>query len=171
MTEKNYFAKCTVYLGFMSSLQWPTESYFISSCQRSTMTSRARLERSHADLEQFGSLVPLISLLSLSDKLSSHKMILQRRYDLSGLEWLSSAGCGQGDEECVCSLLLVTSKLETLTYLYSEPVSSTGQWLQRWSRRQENNYHYWRENTWLMWRDWHCSAPSTDRVSKTITYV
>lgn len=87
-----------VYVRFMSRLQWTIESYFISSCQRSTMTSRPRLERSHADLEHFGSLVPLISRLSLSDKLSSHKIILQRRHDLSGLEWLSSADCGQGDE-------------------------------------------------------------------------
>lgn len=63
------------------------------------MTGRARLERSHADLEQFGSLEPLISLLSPSDILSSHQMILQRGHDLSGLEWLSSADCGQGDEE------------------------------------------------------------------------
>lgn len=35
----------------------------------------------------------------LSDKLSSHMMTLQRRYDLSGLEWLSSPDCGQRDEE------------------------------------------------------------------------
>lgn len=55
--------KCTVHLGFMSSRQWTVESCFISSCQRSTMTGRARLERSHADLEQFGSRVPLISAL------------------------------------------------------------------------------------------------------------
>lgn len=166
--------KCTAYLRFMSSRQWTIESYFISSCQRSTMTSRARLQRSHADLEQFGSLVPLISLLSLSDKLSSQKMkmILQRRYDLSGLEWLSSADCGQRHEVwvCACSLVRLTSKLEILTYLYSESVSLTGQWLQWWSREQENKYHYWRANIWLKWGEWHCSAPSTVRVSKTTTY-
>lgn len=50
-------------------------------------------------LEQLGRLVSLICLPSLSDKQSSHMMILQRRYDLSGLEWLSSGDCGQGDEE------------------------------------------------------------------------
>lgn len=113
------------------------------------MTSRARLERSHADSEQFGSLVPIF-LLPLSDKLSSYQTILQTMYNLSGLERLSSPDCGGGEEECVCSLLLVTSKSEILTYLYSEPVSSTGWRLQRWSRRQENNYHYRTENTLLM---------------------
>jgi len=46
-----------------------------------------------------GSLVPLISLLSPSDKLSSHWMNLQRRYDLSGLECLSSPDSAQRDEE------------------------------------------------------------------------
>lgn len=57
------------------------------------------LERTRAASEQLGSLVPLICLLSLSDKLSSHKMTLQRSYDLSGPGWLSSADCGEVDEE------------------------------------------------------------------------
>lgn len=57
------------------------------------------LERSRAASEQLGSPVPLICLLSLSDKLSSHEMTLQRSYDLSGPAWLSSADCGEADEE------------------------------------------------------------------------
>lgn len=57
------------------------------------------LERSRAVSEQLGSPVPLICLLSLSDKLSSRKMTLQRSYDLSGPGWLSSADCGEVDEE------------------------------------------------------------------------
>lgn len=57
------------------------------------------LERTRAASEQLGSPVPLICLLSLSDKLSSHKMTLQRSYDLSGPGWLSSADCGKVDEE------------------------------------------------------------------------
>lgn len=85
--------------GFMFMSVETTESYFINSCQRSTMTSCARLWRSRTYLDQLGCLVSLISLPSMSDKQSSHVMILQRRYDLSGLEWLSSADCGQGDEE------------------------------------------------------------------------
>lgn len=57
------------------------------------------LERYRAASEQLGSPVPLICLLSLSDKLSSHKMTLQRSYDLSGPGWLSSADCREVDEE------------------------------------------------------------------------
>lgn len=143
----------------MTSLQRRVESYFISSCQRSAMTSRARLEWSHADLEQFGSLVPLITLLSFSDKPSSHRMILQRGFDLNGCRQLTVVK--EMRNESVCSLVRVTSKLEILTYLYSEPVSSTGQRLQRWSRRQENKYHYRRANTRIMWREWHSAAPPT----------
>lgn len=57
------------------------------------------MERTRAASEQLGSPVPLICLLSLSDKLSSHKMTLQRSYDLSGPGWLSSADCGEAEEE------------------------------------------------------------------------
>lgn len=56
-------------------------------------------EESCTQWELLGSLVPLISLLSMSDKLSSHKMITQRRNDLSALEWMSSLDSSQGDEE------------------------------------------------------------------------
>lgn len=148
----------------MSSLQWSIESYFISSCQRCTMTSRARLGRGHADLEQFGSLVLLMSLFSLSDKLSSHRggmicLVLNGCHQLTVVKEMRNEG--------VYSLFWMTSKLEILTYLYSEPVSSTGQRLQMWGRRQENKYHYRRANIWLKWREWHCPAPSTVRVSKT----
>lgn len=85
-----------------------TELY---ACQH---TSRARLARNNSDPGPFGSLMPLISLLSLSDSVSTHTMILQR-YDLS---WLA------------CHQLIVvkemrnafnqpppvTSKLQILTY-------------------------------------------------------
>lgn len=81
------------------------------------MTSGARSQRTHAALEHFGRPVPLICLLSPSDKLSSHRMTLQRSYDLSDPGWLSSADYSGGDEECVRALLL-TSQLEILTYLY-----------------------------------------------------
>lgn len=57
------------------------------------------MERTRAASEQLGSPVPLIGLLSLSDKLSSHKMTLQRSYDLSDPGWLSSADCGEAEEE------------------------------------------------------------------------
>lgn len=90
----------------------------VGSCQRQEMTSGARSQRTHAALEHFGRPVPLICLLSPSDKLSSHGMTLQRSYDLSDPGWLSSADCSGGDEECVRALLL-TSQLEILTYLYS----------------------------------------------------
>lgn len=70
----------------------------IGSCQQQEMTSRARSQRTHAALEHFGRPVPLICLLSASDKLSSHGMTLQRSYDLSDPGWLSSADCSGGDE-------------------------------------------------------------------------
>lgn len=89
-----------------------------ASCQRQEMTSGARSQQTPAALEHFGRPVPLICLLSASDKLSSHGMTLQRSYDLSHPGWLSSADCGGGEEECLRALLL-TSQLEILTYLYS----------------------------------------------------
>lgn len=55
-------------------------------------------------MEQFARLGLLIALLCLSDKLSSHVMVTQRSYDLSGPDWLSSAGCGQRDEAWECLL-------------------------------------------------------------------
>lgn len=88
---------------------WSETEFY--ACQH---TSRARLARNNSDPGPFGSLMPLISLLSLSDSVSTHTMILQR-YDLS---WLA------------CHQLIVvkemrnafnqpppvTSKLQILTY-------------------------------------------------------
>lgn len=117
----------------------------ISSRQCSTMKNRTRLQRSHADLSELGSLLPLISLLSC---LINH----HRAWWCcgGGMICLVLNGChrptvvkemkNEGD----CSLVCLTSKLEILTYLYSESVSSAGRQLQRRSRGKENKYHYGR---------------------------
>lgn len=85
------------------SLQWTSDSYFISSCQRSTVADRARLERR---LCGFGAVWQSGAFyLSARPCLINYRhleMILQGRYDLSGLDWLSSDDCGRGDEEWVC---------------------------------------------------------------------
>lgn len=149
---------------------WTTEGSFISSCQCSTMKNCARLQRSHADLNELGSLLPLISLLSCL--INYHHIWWLCR---GGMICLVLNGCHhqtvvkEMKNESDCSLVWLTSKLEILTYLYSESVSSTGQRLQQRSRVKENKYHYGRANIWCECREWHCSAPSTIRVSKPTT--
>lgn len=145
---KHYFhgleGKHTVDFRFTSDLQRPHTKF-------SAMTSRARAERSGADPEQLGSLlVPLISQPSPSDKLSSHGMILREEVMIClDLNCCHRPTAVEGmKNESACSLVWLTSKLEILTYLYSESVSSAGPRLRQRSKRQENKYHSGRPNIW-----------------------
>lgn len=147
---------------FRFSLHRVIDSSFINSLQHSTMTSSAGLERSLA-----------ASRLVCSPGLINYQPTWW--FFRGGMIWLVWNGCHwltlakEMKNDSVGLLVWLTSKLEILASLYSQSVNSAGQRLQQWRRGQENKYS-WRTNTWLKWREQHCSAPSTVRVRKTTTY-